>query len=290
MQLGAVFPQTEIGNDPVAIRDVSQAAEQMGFQRLEVFDHVLSVDISRRANWPGPYTDTHPFHEIFVLLGYLAGCTERIDLVTTVLVLPQRETALVAKQAAEVDLLSGGRLTLGVGLGWNFVEYEVLGRDFGDRGRRVEEQVAVLRALWTQPTVDFDGRWHRITQAGINPLPVQRPIPIWFGGQADPVLRRIARLGDGWFPSSSNEAALPGLFARLQGYLGQAGRTIHDIGISGRVSAAQLEPDTWRRRTAMWRGLGCTQVCVNTMNGGLSGAGEHIGRLEAFKSAVGDLS
>ncbi len=288
MQLGAVFPQTEIGNDPLAIRDFAQATEAMRFSRLEIFDHVASVDITHRSDWPGPYTEAHPFHEIFVLLGYLAACTRNLELVTTVLVLPQRETALVAKQAAEVDVLCEGRLVLGVGLGWNYVEYDILNRNFHDRGRRIEEQVAVLRALWTQQAVDFHGRWHHISAAGINPLPVQRPIPVWFGGGADPVLRRIAKIGDGWFPSSSNDAALPELFERLRTYTLEAGRDPGAIGMSGRINAGQAGPETWRRRVQMWRDLGCTQTAANTMNGGLETVDDHIKRLQAFRDAVAD--
>ena len=286
MQLGAVFPQTEIGNDPAAIRDFAQAAEAMGFSRLEIFDHVASVDIAHRSNWPGPYTEAHPFHEIFVLLGYLSACTRNLELVTTVLVLPQREAALVAKQAAEVDVLSGGRLVLGVGLGWNYVEYEILNRNFHDRGRRIEEQVAVMRALWTQQSVDFQGRWHHVTAAGLNPLPIQRPIPVWFGGQADPVLRRIARIGDGWFPSSSNDAALPEVFERLRSHTREAGRDPASIGISGRISAGVHDPETWVRRARMWRDLGCSSAGANTMNGGLKTVDEHIKRLQTFHAAV----
>jgi probable F420-dependent oxidoreductase len=201
MQLGVIFPQTEIGADPKAIRDFAQAAEDMGYAHLIVFDHVLGADTAYHNNWQGPYTTADMFHEPFVLYGYLAAITERLELVTAVIILGQRQTALVAKQAAAVDVLSGGRLRLGVGIGWNAVEYEALGENFHDRGKRSEEQIAVLRALWTQEEVDFHGRWHDITHAGINPLPIQRPIPLWLGGRAEAVampvrlaviLRRLA--------------------------------------------------------------------------------------------------
>ena len=204
MRTGVVFPQTEIGSDPVLVRDFAQAAEGLGYAHLLVFDHVLGAGLEHRPGWSGAYAADDPFHEPFVLFGYLAGLTQRIELVTGVLVLPQRQTALVAKQAAEVDVLSQGRLRLGVGVGWNDVEYEALGEDFHDRGRRIEEQVSLLRALWTEPVVDFAGRWHRVPEAGINPLPVQRPIPVWFGGQAEPVLRRVGAVGRRLVPADAS--------------------------------------------------------------------------------------
>ena len=178
MQLGAVFPQTEIGADPVGVKDYVQAAEAMGYEHLLVFDHVLGADASKRDSWDRPYSSVDMFHEPFVLFGYLAGITEKIELTTGVLILGQRQTALVAKQAAEIDVLSGGRLRLGIGVGWNEVEYEALGERFTNRGRRSEEQIELMRALWTQDTVDFQGRHHQVSHAGINPLPVQRPIPM----------------------------------------------------------------------------------------------------------------
>jgi probable F420-dependent oxidoreductase len=213
MKLGVVFPQTEIGNDPTAIRDYAQAVDEAGFEHLIAYDHVLGAPVARFAGVDigrprPPYTEQSAFHEVFVLFGFLAAATRRVELATGVLILPQRQTALVAKQTAAVDVLSGGRFRLGIGSGWNFVEYEALGEDFHTRGRRLAEQVALLRRLWTEPLVDFEGRWDQIKQAGINPLPVQRPIPIWMGGAADVVLRRIAETADGWFaPGAESEDA-----------------------------------------------------------------------------------
>jgi probable F420-dependent oxidoreductase len=183
VQVGVVFPQTEIGADPAGVRAFAQAAEELGYQHLLAYDHVLGADVSARPDWAGPYTAEHQFHEILVLFGYLAGVAPGLELVTGVLVLPQRQTALVAKQAAEIDILTGGRFRLGVGLGWNFVEFEALGEEFRNRGRRAEEQIEVLRRLWTEPVVTFDGEYHRIPAAGINPLPIQRPIPIEAGSR-----------------------------------------------------------------------------------------------------------
>ena len=188
MRIGVVFPQLEIGNDPALIRDYAQAAESLGYDHILVYDHVLGANRETHDWLRGPYRHPDAFHEPFVLFGYLAGLTEKIELVTGILILPQRQTALVAKQAAEVDVLSGGRLRLGIGIGWNSVEYEALGEDFSNRGRRSEEQIEVMRGLWTNDLVTLNGRWHTITDAGINPLPVQRPIPVWFGGYDDRVL------------------------------------------------------------------------------------------------------
>src|SRR5215472_4455384 len=231
MQIGVVFPQLEIGADPSAIRAYAQAVEEMGFSHIMVFDHVLGADITNRPGWHGAYTSKDMFHEPFVLFGYLAAATQRVGLVTSVIILPQRQTALVAKQAAEVDVLSSGRLRLGIGVGWNPVEYQALGEDFATRGARSEEQIAVLRALWTQPTVTFKGRWHQIEDAGIKPLPVQRPIPIWIGGGAEATLRRAGRIGDGWFPQMAPDERAGAMVERLRLYTREAGRADSAVGI-----------------------------------------------------------
>src|SRR5512137_2111492 len=222
MKIGLVFPQTEIGSDPAAIRDYAQTAEGLGFSHLLAYDHVLGANPDRPGGWSGTYTHLSPFHEVFVLLSYLAGLTTRLGLVTGIVILPQRQTALVAKQAASLDVLSGGRLRLGVGLGWNAVEYACLNENFHSRGKRIEEQVALMRRLWTEPLVNFQGRWHNIVDAGLNPLPVQRPIPVWFGGTAEAALRRIARLADGWIISSRSPADVRPDLARLESFIEQA--------------------------------------------------------------------
>ena len=284
MQVGVVFPQTEIGPDPGAIREYVQAVEQMGYQHLVVYDHVLGADPSQRPDWRGPYTHKTLFHEPFVLFGYLAALTQRLELVTGIIILPQRQTALVAKQAAEVDLLTGGRMRLGIGVGWNDVEYEALGQRFQTRGQRSEEQVAVLRALWTQEVVTFEGRWHRITAAGLNPLPVQRPIPIWFGGGAEPVLRRIARLGDGWFPQLQPDERGREVLERLRGYAREAGRDPASIGIEGRASVVRGVEEAIERAAA-WEDLGATHLAVNTMGAGFDSLDGHLNALRVFKTA-----
>ena len=245
MQIGVVFPQLEIGSDPVAIRDYAQAAESLGYDHLLVYDHVLGANRETHEWLRGPYRHPDAFHEPFVLFGYLAGLTRKIELVTGILILPQRQTALVAKQAAEVDVLSGGRLRLGIGIGWNSVEYEALNEDFTNRGRRSEEQIEVMRALWTNDLVTFKGRWHTITDAGINPLPVQRPIPIWFGGYDDRVLRRIGRIGDGWIIAGGGNTPTPEVTSavdRVKRYTRDAGRDPSAPWGLRRSSATKIQP------------------------------------------------
>src|SRR5437773_6849514 len=237
MKIGVVLPQTEIGNDPVAIKAYAEAVEGMGFTHILVFDHVLGANPARPGGWKGPYTYCHGFHEPFVLFGFLAAATRRVELVTGIIILPQRQTALVAKQAAAVDVLSGGRLRLGVGVGWNFVEYEALNESYRNRGQRVDEQITVMRKLWTEPVLSFDGKWHHVEGAGINPLPVQRPIPIWIGGAAERVLKRSAELADGWFPpgDTNRPDALRTMFERLHALMREAGRDPARLGIEGRM-------------------------------------------------------
>ena len=287
MRFGAIFPQTEIGSDPVAIRDWAQAVEDLGYRHILIYDHVLGASVENRPDWRGPYTSDTMFHEPFVLYGYFAAITRQVELVTDVIILPQRQTALVAKQAAEVDVLSGGRLRLGIGTGWNEVEYEALGENFRTRGARSEEQIAVMRALWTEPVVTFAGRWHRITAAGINPLPVQRPIPVWIGGGAEPVLERIGRIGDGWFPQRPPDDEMRAAIERLRGYAREAGRAPEAIGIEARLSIAQVPPDRWGAFLEAWRSLGATYLGVNTMGAGLATPQDHIDALRRAADALG---
>lgn len=289
MRIGAIFPQTEIGSDPLAIRDYAQAVEEMGYRHLLVYDHVLGASTATRPDWSGPYTSETTFQEPFVLFGYLAGLTRQIELVTGVIILPQRQTALVAKQAAEVDVLSGGRLRLGVGTGWNDVEYEGLNEDFHNRGARIEEQIAVLRALWTEPVVTFQGRWHHIDAAGIKPLPVQRPIPLWLGGSVDTVLQRVARIGDGWFPQAPNpqDERTRATIERLRRYVEEAGRPPEAVGIEARLTISDIPEDQWATYADGWRSLGATHLGVNTMGAGLTSPQAHIDTLRRVKERIG---
>jgi probable F420-dependent oxidoreductase len=286
LQIGVVYPQTEIGSDPGAAKEYAQAAEEMGYSHVLAFDHVLGANTASRPGWRGTYDVDSSFHEPFVLFGYLAGITSRIGFATGVIILPQRQAVLVAKQAAVVDVLSGGRLRLGIGIGWNDVEYEALGMSFRDRGVRSEEQIEVMRALWKARSITFQGKWHTITDAGINPLPVQRPIPIWLGGGAEPVIRRIARLADGWMPQFQPDGHGHEMLERMRGYAREYGRDPAKIGLDGRMRVPLDDADTWADTVARWRSIGATHVSVNTMGEGLSGATGHIKRLEHFMEAV----
>lgn len=290
MQFGVVFPQTEIGADPVGVRDYAQAVEGMGYRYLLAFDHVLGANVANRPDWPGPYTHKDLFHEPFVLFGYLAGLTQSIDFVTGILILPQRQTALVAKQAAEVDVLSGGRLRLGIGIGWNYVEYESLSENFRNRGKRSEEQIEVMRALWSNELVSYEGKWHKLEDVGINPLPVQRPIPVWFGGGADATLHRIARMGDGWLANIRPDDNGKAVMERLHGYLEDAGRDPKELGIGMSVSVANGNPEDWESDILARKELGATHISVNTMRAGFRSHAEHLDAIMRCKEIVDSLT
>ncbi len=286
MRLGAIFPQTEIGADPSAVKDFAQAAEDLGYEHILVFDHVLGADQTKRSGWDRPYNKDDMFHEPFVMFGYLGAITEKIEFTTGVLILGQRQTGLVAKQAAEVDVLTGGRLRLGIGIGWNEVEYEGLGQSFSNRGRRSEEQIELLRLLWTQESVNFDGRYHKVTNAGINPLPVQRPIPIWLGGGEDRVIQRIGKMADGWFPQFQPDSTGQEKLGQMREVATKAGRDPKSIGIEGRVSYATDDQSTWEKIAAAWDVVGSTHLSVYTMKAGLKGPEQHIEAIKRFKETV----
>ena len=286
MRFGVVFPQTEIGADPIAIHDFAQAAEEVGYVHILAYDHVLGANPASRPGWRPPFTYLDMIHEPFVLFGYLAGLTKTLELVPGVIILPQRQTALVAKQAAALDVLSGGRVRLGVGIGWNPVEYEALGKNFKNRGRRSEEQIDLMRKLWTQELVNYEGRWHKITDAGLNPLPVQRPIPIWLGGGADPVLRRVGQLGDGWFPLLSPDDKCRAAIEKIRSYARAAGRDPSRIGIEGRISFGQRSAEEWLQEIAAWEELGATHLTINTMKSGLATPTAHIEGIRRFREAT----
>ena len=287
MRHGVVFPQIEFGNDVQAIKDYAQTAEGLGYDYLLVYDHVLGAHPERTPKLTGPYTYENPFHEPMVFFGFLAAVTTRLELVTGILILPQRQTALVAKQTAEVDVLSGGRLRLGIGIGWNYVEYDALGESFKTRGRRAEEQIEVLRKLWTQPLVTHRSPQHVIDNAGLNPLPIQRPIPIWFGGAAEPVLRRAARLGDGWMPAGRPpDDRMKGYIERLEDYLSEAGRDRRQFGIDPWISIQGLGKDEVRRRVEAWRALGASHVAVDTMRAGFTSPKAHIEAIRSFREVL----
>ena len=278
MRIGAVFPQLEIGSDPADIARWATQVEQLGYEYVLAYDHVLGAGTSTRPGWRG-YTSEDSFHEVFVLLGYFAALTSAVELTTGVLILPQRQTVLVAKQAAQVDVLSGGRMRMGIGVGWNPVEYQGLREDFGNRGTRSEEQIELMRALWAAPVITFHGRWHQVENAGINPRPVRGNIPIWIGGVAEPVLRRIGRLGDGWMPLRRPDDKAAAMIDRIRGYAAETGRTPAEIGIEARLTLASQPRNDWLGYVAAWRQLGATHLCVNTMGMQLARVDEHLAAL-----------
>ena len=282
MRIGAVFPQTESGTDPGAIKAYSQAVESLGFDHILAFDHVIGANAESRPGWSGAYRHTDSFYEPLVLFGHIAAMTEKIELVTGIIILPQRQTVLVAKQAATVSLLSGGRLRMGIGIGWNPVEYEALDQDFSTRGKRSEEQIDLMRSLWQNELITYEGKSHKVTDAGINPLPPEGSIPIWFGGTADIVLKRVARLGDGWMPVGKPDESRQLMIEKLTGYLREEGRDIGDIGIESWVTLKDLSDSDVQNEIDGWRNLGATHLSVNTMNNGLKFPDEHINSIEKF--------
>ena len=282
MELGAGFPQRAIGTDIGALREYVQAVEDLGYEHIRAADHVLGAD-PEQHDLEGPYAHDAMFHEPLVMFGYVAALTSRVTLATSVLILSQRQTALVAKQAAEVDLLSGGRLELGIGSGWNVVEYEALGADYETRGPRLEEQIALLRRLWEQPLVNFEGRFHTVRHAGINPLPGRR-IPIWMGGYAKVMMERTGRVGDGWLvpPRFHSEEGFLPRKERVLAAAEQAGRDPSAIGFNLSVSTKGKDVDEQVRRAELWRGHGATRFTVSTNTAGMATVGEHIAALRAF--------
>ena len=287
MQIGVVFPQTEIGADMGAVRAYATGAEALGYAHLLAYDHVLGADPAVHAGWSGPYDVDTTFHEPFVLFGFLAGIT-KLELVTGVIILPQRQTALVAKQAAEVDILCEGRFRLGIGVGWNSVEYDALGRSFGDRGVRSAEQIELLRRLFTERSVTFEGRSEHVTGAGIAPLPVQRPIPIWFGASTPPAFRRAGRLGDGWFPMVPPGPRLDEAKAIVDEGAREAGRDPSSIGMEGRVSwTPEGGLDMVLDHVERWRSTGASHLEVNTMRAGFASVDHHLAALAKVAEAVG---
>jgi probable F420-dependent oxidoreductase len=286
MRIGAVFPQTEIGGDVGAVRAYAERVEELGFTHVLAYDHVVGADPDVHQGWAGPYNVHSTFHEPFVLFGYLAAVTS-LELVTGIIILPQRQAVLVAKQAAEVDLLTRGHFRLGVGLGWNAVEYEALGTDFTTRGRRIEEQVQLMRRLWTEQTVTHAGTWERVTGAGLAPLPVQRPLPVWFGAASPPAYSRAGRLADGWFPQVPPGPHLDEARAIVEQAARQAGRDPSALGMEGRISWGEGGADQLVDHAARWEKAGATHLSVNTMNAGLASPDDHLAVLTIAARALG---
>jgi len=289
VKLGVVFPQTEIGADPARVRAFGEGVAELGFDHLLAYDHVLGADRDRHQHLVGPYRAEHMFHEILVVFGYLAAVAPGLELVTGVIITPQRQTALVAKQTAEIDILTGGRFRCGLGIGWNDVEYEALGMDFTNRGRRFDEQIELLRKFWTEPVFDFEGRWHRVTAAGINPLPVQRPIPIWIGGSAPRALKRAAVHADGIFPQRPLEGGWEATLGQMRRWAEEAGRDWSSFGIDQRISIADGGPDDWLAAAKEWLDLGATHITLVTMGAGFESPDQHLERLGRARGALAGL-
>ncbi|HME48278.1 LLM class F420-dependent oxidoreductase [Mycobacterium sp.] len=282
MRIGVVYPQTELGGDAGAVRAYGERVEELGYTHVLAYDHVVGADPAVYKGWNGPYDINTTFHEPFVMFGYLAAVTTSTELVTGVIILPQRQAVLVAKQATEVDLLSGGRLRLGVGVGWNPVEYEALGEDFTTRGKRSEEQVELMRMLWTQRSVTYQGTYHRVTGAGLAPLPIQRPIPVWFGAQSPRAYRRAGRLGDGWFPQMQPGPQLEDARRIVSEAATEAGRDPAALGMDGRIGWSR-DAEEMAEALQGWVDAGATHVSINTMGAGLTSVDDH---LDALTSAA----
>lgn len=278
MRIGIVYPQTELGADAGALRAYASQVETIGFSHILAYDHVVGADPAKHVDWSGPYDISTTFHEPFVMFGFLAALT-KVELVTGIIILPQRQTALVAKQAAEVDIVSEGRFRLGVGVGWNAVEYTALAQQFDQRGRRMTEQIGLLRRLWTETSVTFDGEFDRVDGAGLAPLPVQRPIPIWIGGSSPAAYRRIGRLADGWFPQVAPGEPLDEARAIIEQAAVEAGRDPSTIGMEGRVTFDTKDQDKFVRQVDRWRKAGATHISINTMSSGYHGVDEHLAAL-----------
>jgi probable F420-dependent oxidoreductase len=304
LSIGVIYPHNEIETRRSAVQEYAEAVEAMGYSHVVAYDHVLGANTASRPDWKGPYNLESPFHEPLVMFSFMAAATRKLGFFTGILILPQRQAVLVAKQAASLDVLCEGRLRIGVGTGWNQVEYEALGVSYAGRGERLEEQVEVMRKLWSQPAVTVRTPDHTITDAGINPLPVQRPIPVWMGGGADrgqwrspasmKVLRRIARMADGWFPLwdpelkgadgvwAPNERSQE-LLALCRGFCREYGRDPATLAIEGRLDARRADESHWAESIKAWQDIGASHLCINTMGDGLKGVAQHLRRLEEFR-------
>lgn len=283
MKYGIVFPQTEIGSDPDDIARFAQAVEEAGFDHLLTYEHVLGANTASRPNWSGPYTSESMFHEPFVLFGFLSAIVSRLEFVTGIVILPQRQTALVAKQSACLDVISRGRFRLGIGTGWNDVEYEALGENFHDRGKRSEEQIDLMRKLWAEDTISYQGNWHKITDAGLNPLPINKNIPIWLGGTAPQVIDRVARMGDGWFPFFN-----PNLKSQIDMVRERAtsvGRNPDEIGIECILPVGEMG-DKERDRIKACSDMGVTHVSAVTMGHGFNSVDDQVNAVKRYGDAV----
>jgi len=285
MEIGAVFPHNEIGTDPGAIKAYAQGVESLGATHLLIYDHVLGADPDRPGGFEGPYDKDVAFHEPFTTFAFIAACTDSLELITTVLILPQRQTVLVAKQSAELALLSNNRFRLGVGTGWNEVEYVGLNESFGDRGRRQAEQVQLMRRLWTEDSLNYTGDYHRINRASIRPRP-EKPIPVWFGGGAPALLKRCAELGDGWIPLGGPNDRSRQALETIRSLREEAGLSWAGFGIQAQAQYAGGTPERWASHAQKWRELGATHLAVATHNAGDTDADGHLTRIAEYLESV----
>jgi probable F420-dependent oxidoreductase len=290
LKMGVVYPQLQLGDDPTATQAFGLGLDALGYDHLMAFDHVIgAVHADRNPPLAGPYTEEHPFHDPLVMFAFLAGQTSRLEFVTGVLVLPQRQTALLARQAADLALLSGGRFRLGVGVGWNYAEYDTLGQDFATRGPRLTEQVELLRRLWTEPVVDATGRFDRFDRIAIVPKPTE-PVPIWFGGFRRPAFERAARLGDGFIFAGSGEVEVgdwdvAGAFRSLRDEVERHGRSPEDFG-GERVVMFPPSVEHVAAKVHEWADAGGTHASVLTLGLGLDSVDAHLDYLARVKDAV----
>ena len=287
MKVGVTFPQSDISMDSSEVRHWARCVEELGFDHILLYDHIIGADVSSRPGWTGFHTSKDRFHEVFVTLGFLAAVTEKVELVTGILCLPQRQTVLVAKQAAEVDILSNGRLKLGVGIGWNEVEYESLGMGFHDRALRMEEQIVLLRRLWNEEHVKFSGKWHTISDAGLNPRPIQRPIPIWYGSTADKTISRAVQLADGWIPGNRKPELVKPQIELLREKLTKEGRDISKFGLHGRFSLKDGTPDEWKTVRDFWDKEGASHFSISTIYSGETTLDGHLRLVEKYAIDIG---
>jgi probable F420-dependent oxidoreductase len=285
MQIGAILPQTEIGTDAASIRDYARALQDLGFDHLVTSDHVVGANPAGHPGWTRPQNHLTVVHEPFVLFGFIAGVAPKLGLLSNVVIMPQRQATLVAKQAAEADVLSGGKLRLGLGIGWNPVEFEALNENFKNRARRFEEQVDLMRKLWTEESISYQGQYHTVTAAGICPLPIQRPVPIWIGATAEAAVKRATRIADGYLPLApiNGQGTFAETVEKVHGWLREAGRDPATFGIESRLNAGTGTPDDWRKVVEEWRGLGASHMSVATNGGGLTTVDAHIQRLREVK-------
>ncbi|MBV9577377.1 MAG: LLM class F420-dependent oxidoreductase [Chloroflexi bacterium] len=284
MQFGAVLSQSDLGPEVSLIRDFAQATQDLGYDFLVAPDHVVGAEPSAHPELPRVFSIDITMREPLSMFAFLAAAAPRLGFLSSVVILPQRQATLVAKQAADVDQFCNGRLRLGVGIGWNPIEFEALGMRFENRARRFEEQIEVMRKLWTERAVTFEGRYHTLVAAGLNPRPVQQPVPIWIGAASDAAVRRATRIAEGYLPLRPLEGGWQATMDRVWGWLDEAGRTRDSFGIEGRLEAGAGTPDDWRQTVELWRGFGASHLSVGV--GGLHGADAQIQRLREVRQVL----